>query len=235
MLVVLVFNDREVQNRIIQLERYYSPDELRRAANFLNEQLPRPHAARRCAQEILRQLQEAHEHMNQIMMDAISVAQHVFEAGDERGAPGIRDRGRDQSDGRRRALERRASCGACSRRSTRSATSCTCSTTACGPKACRSSSATNRATRCSMTAAWSPRPTRGRLGGGRARRHRPDPHGLRAGHPDRRHDGETARRRLEFAPLSPNSGDYRSLIRRALERSSARMSGRKSLFEGDFS
>ena len=36
-LVVLVFNDREVQNRIVQLERRYGPEELRRAANFLNE------------------------------------------------------------------------------------------------------------------------------------------------------------------------------------------------------
>ena len=32
-------------------------------------------------QEILRQLQETHAHMNQLMLDAISVAQHVFEAG----------------------------------------------------------------------------------------------------------------------------------------------------------
>ena len=37
-LAVLVFDDREVQNRIMQLERHYSPDELRRAANYLNEQ-----------------------------------------------------------------------------------------------------------------------------------------------------------------------------------------------------
>ncbi len=37
-LVVLVFNDREVQNRIIQLERHYSADELKRASNYLNEQ-----------------------------------------------------------------------------------------------------------------------------------------------------------------------------------------------------
>jgi len=34
-LVVLVFNDREVQNRIIQLERHYFADELKRASNFL--------------------------------------------------------------------------------------------------------------------------------------------------------------------------------------------------------
>jgi heat-inducible transcriptional repressor len=82
-LVVLVFNDREVQNRIIQLERRYSPDELKRASNFLNEQF-RARTLREVRQEILRQLSEAHEHMNQIMLEAISVAQQVFESGEER-------------------------------------------------------------------------------------------------------------------------------------------------------
>jgi heat-inducible transcriptional repressor len=81
-LVVLVFNDREVQNRIVQLERHYSPDELKRASNFLNEQL-RGRTLREVRQEILRQLSEARAHMNQIMLDAISVAQQVFEAGGE--------------------------------------------------------------------------------------------------------------------------------------------------------
>jgi heat-inducible transcriptional repressor len=80
-LVVLVFNDREVQNRIIQLERYYSPDELKRASNYLNEQF-RGRTLRQVRQEILRQLAETHAHMNKIMLDAISVAQHVFEAGE---------------------------------------------------------------------------------------------------------------------------------------------------------
>jgi len=81
-LVVLVFNDREVQNRIIQLERHYSPDELKRASNYLNEQF-RGRTLREVRQEILRQLSEARAHMNQIMLDAISVAQQVFEASDE--------------------------------------------------------------------------------------------------------------------------------------------------------
>jgi heat-inducible transcriptional repressor len=81
-LVVLVFNDREVQNRIVQLERHYSPDELKRASNFLNEQL-RGRTLREVRQEILRQLSEARAHMNQIMLDAISVAQQVFDAGGE--------------------------------------------------------------------------------------------------------------------------------------------------------
>jgi heat-inducible transcriptional repressor len=80
-LTVLVFNDREVQNRIIQLERYYSPDELRRASNFLNEQF-RGRTLPQVRDEILRQLSETRAHMNQIMLDAISVAQHVFEAGE---------------------------------------------------------------------------------------------------------------------------------------------------------
>jgi heat-inducible transcriptional repressor len=77
-LVVLVFNDREVQNRIIQLERYYSPDELKRAANFLNEHV-RGRSLGQVRAEILRQMQEAREHMNQLMVDAIAVAGKVFD------------------------------------------------------------------------------------------------------------------------------------------------------------
>jgi heat-inducible transcriptional repressor len=81
-LVVLVFNDREVQNRIIQLERHFSSDELKRAANYLNEQF-RGRSLREVRQEILRQLSEAHAHLNQIMLDAISMAQQAFEGGAE--------------------------------------------------------------------------------------------------------------------------------------------------------
>src|SRR5580700_3075698 len=79
-LVILVFDDREVQNRIIQLERRYSAEELKRASNYLNSQL-RGRTLGEVRQEILRQLSEAHAHMNQIMLDAISVAQQVFDAG----------------------------------------------------------------------------------------------------------------------------------------------------------
>ena len=79
-LVVLVYGEREVQNRIIQLERHYSPDELKRASNFLNEQF-RGRSLAQVRQEILRQLSETRAHMNQVMLDAISMAQHVFEAG----------------------------------------------------------------------------------------------------------------------------------------------------------
>lgn len=77
-LAVLVLNDREVQNRILHLDRYFSPDQLKRAANYLNEQV-RGRTVNQVRQEILRQLKETHERMNQIMVDAIAVAQKVFE------------------------------------------------------------------------------------------------------------------------------------------------------------
>jgi heat-inducible transcriptional repressor len=81
-LVVLVFNDREVQNRIIQLERHHSPDELRRAANFLNERF-RGRSVPEVREAILGELKEAHENMNQLMLDAISVAKQVFQPTDD--------------------------------------------------------------------------------------------------------------------------------------------------------
>jgi heat-inducible transcriptional repressor len=77
-LAVLVFNDREVQNRIIHLDRHFSPDALKRASNFLNEQF-RGRTLPEVRGEIVRQMQETRESMNQIMVDAISVAQQIFE------------------------------------------------------------------------------------------------------------------------------------------------------------
>jgi heat-inducible transcriptional repressor len=78
-LAIMVMDNREVQNRVIQLDRRYSPEELRRAANYLNEafsgrSLPDVRA------QLIRQLQETRQHMNQLMLDAIQVAQKVFEA-----------------------------------------------------------------------------------------------------------------------------------------------------------
>jgi heat-inducible transcriptional repressor len=81
-LVVLVLDDREVQNRIIQLDRHYGAEELRHAANFLNEQCSgRPLAQIR--QELLGQMQETRENLNQVMQNAIQMAQRFF---DESGA-----------------------------------------------------------------------------------------------------------------------------------------------------
>jgi heat-inducible transcriptional repressor len=78
-LAIMVMNNGEVQNRVVQLDRRYSGEELRRAANYLNEafagrSLPDVRAV------LVRQLQETREHMDQLMQDAIQVAQKVFDA-----------------------------------------------------------------------------------------------------------------------------------------------------------
>ncbi len=194
-LVVLVFNDREVQNRIIQLERYYSPDELKRASNFLNEQV-RGRTLAQVRAEILRQIQEAHEHMNQLMVDAIAVAQKVFEVNSAAGRrePGIRHRRPDQPHGRRRDVERRAAAPPV-RGVQREARL---------PEPARPQPegrgradlhrARVRLSRCWTTARVITAPyAAGDSVDGRARCHRSDPHGLRAGDPHRRHDRQTAR------------------------------------------
>jgi heat-inducible transcriptional repressor len=77
-LAILVLSNSEVQNRVVQLDRHYSPDELRRAANCLNEafagrSLPDVRAL------LLTQLEDTQQDMNQIMLDAIRVAQKVFD------------------------------------------------------------------------------------------------------------------------------------------------------------
>jgi heat-inducible transcriptional repressor len=76
-LAILVVNGREVQNRILQLARPFSGEELRRAANYLNEEfggreLPEVRA------QLLKQLQDTTAHMNQMMSDAIAMAQQMF-------------------------------------------------------------------------------------------------------------------------------------------------------------
>jgi heat-inducible transcriptional repressor len=77
-LAIMVMNNREVQNRVVQLDRFYSAEELRRAANYLNEAF-----AGRSLSEVrallLKQMQETRQHMDQLMQDAIQVAQKVFE------------------------------------------------------------------------------------------------------------------------------------------------------------
>ncbi len=75
-LAILVMNGREVQNRVLQLGRSYTPEELRRAANFLTEQC----AGRELAdvrRRLLAELSETRHSMNQLMQDAITLAQQM--------------------------------------------------------------------------------------------------------------------------------------------------------------
>jgi len=76
-LTILVVNEREVQNRVVQLERHFSAEELRRAAAYLNELFAGQELTGVRAR-IVAQLQETREQMNRLMVDAITLAQRAF-------------------------------------------------------------------------------------------------------------------------------------------------------------
>jgi heat-inducible transcriptional repressor len=79
-LAVMVVNGRDVQNRIVQLERYYSAEELRRAANFLNQQFAGKELNKVRA-DIVAELAHTSETLSQLMRDAIRVAQQIVGEG----------------------------------------------------------------------------------------------------------------------------------------------------------
>jgi heat-inducible transcriptional repressor len=76
-LAILVFDDREVQNRVVHLERAVPAEELRRAAAMLNEQV-RGRTVAEVREDLINQLSEMRERLNQGMGDTISVAQQLF-------------------------------------------------------------------------------------------------------------------------------------------------------------
>jgi heat-inducible transcriptional repressor len=73
-LVILVVNDAEVQNRILDMERDYTEEELRRAANYLNEQFTGRSLAEVRAQ-LLADLDGTREVVNRLMLESISGAE----------------------------------------------------------------------------------------------------------------------------------------------------------------
>jgi heat-inducible transcriptional repressor len=77
-LAILVMNNREVQNRVVQLQRPYSSDELKRAANYLNEAFG-GRSLPDVRQQLVAQLQETRQSMDELMSDAIQMAQKLFE------------------------------------------------------------------------------------------------------------------------------------------------------------
>jgi heat-inducible transcriptional repressor len=85
-LAVMVINGRDVQNRVVHLERYYSAEELRRAANFLNQQFVGKELTQ-IRLDIVEELTQAGETLNQLMRDAIHVAQQAVGEGNHQGGP----------------------------------------------------------------------------------------------------------------------------------------------------
>lgn len=72
-LVILVVNDTEVQNRILHTDRNYTASELQQAQNFINEHYAGTdlHTVR---EKLLKDLDQTRNSMNQAMHDIISVA-----------------------------------------------------------------------------------------------------------------------------------------------------------------
>ena len=76
-LVILVFTDNEVQNRIVHTRRAYTPSELEQTANYLNQHFagqPLP----MIRQRLLAELREARSEMNRLMEVAADVAESAF-------------------------------------------------------------------------------------------------------------------------------------------------------------
>jgi len=76
-LAILVINDREVQNKILNVSRDFGADELKRASNYLND-----HCGGRSLREVrdllLAELKGTRATMNALMVEAIEMAQKVF-------------------------------------------------------------------------------------------------------------------------------------------------------------
>ena len=77
-LAILVINDREVQNRILHTEQPHTPDELQKAANFINDNYV-GHDLMQVRKRLIDDLDKTRDSMNQAMHDIISVAQSAME------------------------------------------------------------------------------------------------------------------------------------------------------------
>ncbi|MGI9330473.1 MAG: heat-inducible transcriptional repressor HrcA [Gammaproteobacteria bacterium] len=77
-LAILVVNDSDVQNRILQMERDYSVDELQRAANFLNEHYQGGELGA-VRSKVMDQLNGLQQSMNQHLIDAVTIAQKALD------------------------------------------------------------------------------------------------------------------------------------------------------------
>src|SRR6185312_4014698 len=76
-LVILVFADNDVQNRVVTTQRTYSPSELEQVANFLNANF----AGLRLQdirERLLREMRETSHRLHQLMVAAVDVTQHAF-------------------------------------------------------------------------------------------------------------------------------------------------------------
>ncbi len=76
-LVIWVVNEQEVQNRIVNIDRPWSPSELQQAANYLNAEFAgqSPQAIRSA---LLKELRSARKSVNDFMITAVEMAERAF-------------------------------------------------------------------------------------------------------------------------------------------------------------
>jgi heat-inducible transcriptional repressor len=82
-LVIFVTNEQEVHNKIITTSKVFSSSELQQAANYLNS-VYNGKSLITIREAVLKELQEDQERMNQVMLDAIKMAQLTFESNNEK-------------------------------------------------------------------------------------------------------------------------------------------------------
>ena len=83
-LAILVLNDRDVQNKILHIDRDFSEEELRRAGNYLTEQF-RGCEINEVRDRLLKELHETRESMNALMVDALEIAEQAFPSEGQEG------------------------------------------------------------------------------------------------------------------------------------------------------
>ena len=81
-LVILVIDDAEVQNRIIHTGRIYSPSQLENAANYLNRHFGGK-ALTAIRRTLFEEMRQARQDMDAMMAATLEVAEKVFSGSDE--------------------------------------------------------------------------------------------------------------------------------------------------------
>jgi heat-inducible transcriptional repressor len=76
-LVIVIVNEHEVQNRVIQTNRDFSASELREVANFLNQEFAGKDFGT-VRKNLIEEIDRTRQHMNRLMASVVEMAEKVF-------------------------------------------------------------------------------------------------------------------------------------------------------------
>lgn len=83
-LVILVIDERDIQNKIIQTQRRFSESELQQAANYLNAQFSGQNLTA-VRNRLIHEMQETRQNMDNIMRAAVTMAEQVLDPPNDQG------------------------------------------------------------------------------------------------------------------------------------------------------